>query len=89
MNTDFGPQNMWQVSTTMAAEISSLKTELRCNQKKFDAFNDIGQRFISIYHSDFTDSSVSENCDLNGTKEIKVEKQEEDKSVSEPSLAAL
>ena len=89
VNTDCGPQKMWQVLTTMAADISSLKTELRSNQKKFDAFNDIGQRLISIYNSDFTDSSVSENCDLNGTKEVKVEKQEEDKSVSEPSLAAL
>ena len=87
--SDCGPQKMWQVLTTKAAEISSLKTELRSKQKKFDAFNDIGQRLISIYNSDFSDSSVSENCDLNGTKEVKVEKQEENKSVSEPSLAAL
>ena len=87
--SDCGPQKMWQVLTTMAAEISSLKTELRSKQKSFDAFNDIGQRLISIYNSDFSDSSVSENCDLNGTKEVKVEKQEENKSVSEPSLAAL
>ena len=74
VNTDCGPQKMWQVLTTMAAEISSLKTELRSNQKKFDAFNDIGQRLIGIYNSDFSDSSVSENCDLNGTKEVKVKK---------------